>query len=74
MGKRHTESISRSINHRLKVKIDENNPALYGTAKVDRANILGICFNKNGKKLACCCVKEVNIFEVKKGKMTKKIC
>ena len=56
MGKRYTESISRSINHRLKVKIDENNPALYGTAKVGMANILGVCFNKNGKKLACCCV------------------
>ena len=68
------ESISRSMNHRLKVKIDENNPALYGTAKGGRANILGVCFNKNGKKLACCCVKEVNIFEVKKGKMTKKKC
>jgi len=68
------ENISRSINHRLKIKNSDNNLALYGTAKGGRANILGVCFNKNGKKLACCCVKEVNIFDVKQGKMTKKKC
>ena len=60
------------MNYRLKVKIDENNPGLYDFVKGGRANILGVCFNKNGKKLAYCCLKEVNIFEVKKGKMTKK--
>ena len=27
------ESISGSVNHRLKVKIDKNNPALYETVK-----------------------------------------
>ena len=68
------ENISRSQNHRLKIKNNDNNLALYGTAKGGRANILGVCFNKNGKYLACCCVKEVNIFEVKKGKMKKKKC
>ena len=68
------ENISRSQNHRLKSKTNDNNLALYGTAKGGRANILGVCFNKNGKLLACCAVKEVNIFEVKNGKMNKKKC
>jgi microtubule-associated protein-like 6 len=68
------ESITRSQNHRLKVKNNDNNLALYSTAKGGRANILGVCFNKNGKKIACCCVKEVNIFEVNKGKMKKTKC
>ena len=69
------EQISKSQNMRLKSskKID-NNLALYGTAKGGKANILGVCFNKNGKLLATCGVKEVNIFEVSKGKMKKKKC
>ena len=69
------ENISRSQNYGLKIKSNDNeNLALYGTAKGGRANILGVCFNKNGKNLACCCVKEVNIFELKKGKLKKKKC
>ena len=32
------------------------------------------CFNKDGKKVACCCVKEVNVFTVQKGKMKKTRC
>ena len=39
-----------------------------------KANILGICFSKNNKKLACCGVKEVNIFDISKGSMKKKKC
>ena len=32
------------------------------------------CFNKDGKKIACCAVKEVNIFTVQTGKMKKTKC
>ena len=67
-----SENLSRSQDHKLKSKNNSSILALYGTAKGGRANILGVCFNKNGKSIACCCVKEVNIFEVKKGKMKKK--
>ena len=45
-----------------------------GYAKGGRANILGVCFNKDGKKIACCAVKEVNVFSVQPGKMKKTKC
>ena len=71
------ESISRSQNHRLrdKNKNDESlSLYLYSQGKMGKANILGICFSKNNKKLACCGVKEVNIFDISKGSMKKKKC
>ena len=71
------ENISKSQNHRLKDKnfnMETLSLYLYCQGKMGRANILGMCFNKSGKKLACCGVKEVNIFEIAKGSMKKKRC
>ena len=71
------ENISKSQNHRLKDKNFKNEDLslyLYSLGKMGRANILGMCFSMNGKKLACCGVNEVNIFEVTKGNMKKKKC
>ena len=69
------ENISRSQNHRLKDKTNKNESLslyLYCQGKMGKANVLGICFNPNGKKLACCGVKEINIFEITKGLMKKR--
>ena len=70
------EDLSTIVNKNLRVKKNEAQckGPIYGTGKVGRANILGVCFNKDGKKLACCCVKEVNVFTVQKGKMKKTRC
>ena len=71
------ESLSRSQNHRLKNKNNKNDDLslyLYSKGKMGKANILGICFDKSGKKLACCGVKEINIFTITKGLMKKKKC
>ena len=71
------ENISRNQDHRLKDKNNKNENLslyLYSQGKMGKANILGICFNKNGKKLVCCGVKEVNMFDITKGKMKKKKC
>ena len=70
------ENISRSQNHRLKDKNKNENLSLYlySQGKMGKANILGVCFSKNGKKLACCGVREVNVFDIVKGTLKKKKC
>ena len=71
------ENISKSQNHRLKDKnfnMETLSLYLYCQGKMGKANILGMCFNKSGKKLACCGIKEVNIFDISKGSMKKKRC
>ena len=70
------EDLSTIVNKNLRVKKNEAQckGPVYGYGKVGHANILGVCFNKDGKKVACCCVKEVNVFTVTKGKMKKTKC
>ena len=70
------EDLSTITNKNLRVKKNQAQckGPVYGYAKGGKANILGVCFNKDGKKIACCAVKEVNIFTVQAGKMKKTKC
>ncbi|MBP3801902.1 MAG: EF-hand domain-containing protein, partial [Clostridia bacterium] len=70
------EDLSTIKNKNLRVKKNQAQckGPVYGYAKGGRANILGVCFNKDGKKVACCAVKEVNVFTVQSGKMKKTKC
>ena len=68
------EDLSTIQDHRLRTKKNQaqcKGPVV-GTCEGGRANILGVCFNKDATNIALACVKEVNIITVSKGKMKKK--
>ena len=68
------EDLAGITNHRLKSSKSKTTSKglVVGSCEGGRANILGVCFNKDATNVALACVKEVNIITISKGKLTKK--
>ncbi|MCQ2819417.1 MAG: EF-hand domain-containing protein, partial [archaeon] len=68
------EDLSSITNHRLKPKKGQAQckGPVYATCETGKANILGVCFNKDATTIALACVKQIGIITVAQGKLKVK--